>query len=110
MIDMAKKYQTRDGREVRVLCVDSPDRLYKVVAIVRDGNDWEPTDFTADGHEFRGAIGETDLIEVKPEYTRWIVVDEVFGHKTEAEAIKSARTCDGDVAVVKITFRPGDGL
>lgn len=34
MIEMGKKYQTRDGRAVRILCVDGPHPTYPVIGVV----------------------------------------------------------------------------
>ena len=36
MISMDKKYRTRDGRDVRLLCVDVPNAHHPVVGIIGD--------------------------------------------------------------------------
>ena len=37
-IEMDKKYRTRNGCEVRVLCTDVVNENYPVVALMRQGN------------------------------------------------------------------------
>jgi hypothetical protein len=40
LISMNKKYQTRDGRPVRVLCVDATNAdRYPVIALIGDANE-----------------------------------------------------------------------
>jgi len=65
MINMTKKYRTRDGRYVRVLCVDR-EGTQPVVALVKytDGTECLAA-FDADG-KYRGVPSDFDLIEVGP--------------------------------------------
>ena len=39
MIEMGKQYQTRDGRAVRILCVDGPHSTYPVVGTIEGESD-----------------------------------------------------------------------
>lgn len=66
MIDMTKKYQTRDGRKVRLLCTNRNSSEYPVVALI--GKDEDLDAYTADGRYFskRGLSNSKDLIEVIP--------------------------------------------
>lgn len=63
MISMDKKYRTRDGRAVRLLCTDSPYQVYPVVGLVGT----EVVIWTFDGYicgdKFKRDL---DLIEVNP--------------------------------------------
>ena len=79
-ISMDKQYRTRDGRKVRVLCVDSGDVEFPVVALVSNessGNDMAR--YTADGFWLSGDLNkhELDLVEVnqcqvvKPSRISW---------------------------------------
>jgi hypothetical protein len=117
LIDASRTYRTRDGREARILCTDAPGD-YPVIALVRgvsdptqyspvrrfaDGSTWPPSGVT--GKPFESG---DDLIEVKPEITRWIVCDSTYGYDAQAEA-REAADWNG-AAVVSVTFRPGDGL
>lgn len=68
MIDMTKKYRTRDGRDVRILCVDRDHARYPVVAMI---GDWVSA-LTFDGkanHERDES--PNDLIEVVPDMVKW---------------------------------------
>ena len=65
LISMDKQYKTRDGRSVRILCVDREDSSFPVVALVADENDDDLAIYTADGSFFRdGTQHRLDLIEV----------------------------------------------
>lgn len=65
-ISMDKKYRTRDGREVRLLCIDGPDSNSPVIGIVgcqivtwRINGRW-------------GSLTQaSDLFEVVPDVVRW---------------------------------------
>ncbi len=110
LIDPAKKYRTRDGREVRVLCVDGPDPLYPVVAVVNNDGDWNPDDFTAEGRNYPWREGMDDLVEVKAEHTRWIIANPAYGFATQAEAQRAISFKTDQSAIVKVTFTEGEGL
>lgn len=62
-ISMDKNYTTRDGRPVRLLCVDGP-LPYPVVGLV--AGDETPACWTADGGHMQEEITCHDLIEAKP--------------------------------------------
>lgn len=114
-IEMGKQYKTRDGRDVRVLCIDGPDKNYPVVAAVNngDGDDyWTPEDFTEDGTYVVDDPGSVnDLIEVKPEITEYVNIysdGTHYGYPTKQRADSSA---DSDrIACIKITYCEGEGL
>jgi len=59
MISMDKKYTTRDGRPVRILCVDGPNEKYPVVGFVDGGIQL----WYANGYFNLRAYNERDLIE-----------------------------------------------
>jgi hypothetical protein len=88
MIDINKKYQTRDGRAVRILCVDGPEDQC-VIGIV-DGEDG-PDTWTIEGiwdlaHETCGQ-----------QYgTRWNLIPALTKHEGWA-AISTARKWIGHV-------------
>jgi hypothetical protein len=70
MIEMGKKYRTRDGRPVRVLCTDRKS-LYPVVALImnRDAQEaWQG--YKADGSVYDSS-SSFDLIEVQPVIEWW---------------------------------------
>ncbi len=129
MISLDRKYKTRDGRDVRVLCVDGPDPCYPVVAVVRCSNElhWEPFDFTVDGRKHReDNPSASDLIEVKPEHHGWMNVYRTYGgiepglmgggifptkHKADEQA-KNGPLCglSDRIACIPVHFEEGLGL
>lgn len=72
-IEMGKQYRTRDGRPVRVLCVDANHPTDKVVGLIP-----EPTGELATSWDEFGRFDDRpdnwDLIEVRPRIKRtvWI--------------------------------------
>jgi hypothetical protein len=68
LISMHKQYKTRDGRNVRVLCVDGKSNAgYTVFALIDDGDYEDSASFTNDGFYFNDKCeSPSDLIEVKP--------------------------------------------
>ena len=118
-ITMDGKYQTRDGRPVRVLCVDAKCGEWKVVALVtcRDGSENDES-FRLDGTWTMtpGVESDLDLIPV-PEKRRvkgWLNVYEngvsVSLHKTKPDA--DFFRSDGRIACLEIDreFSVGEGL
>jgi hypothetical protein len=72
MIDMTKKYRTRDGREVRIYATDGIDE-YPVHGAVLSEYGWGSDTWTGNGYVFEDeSENEGDLIEVKPERVVWI--------------------------------------
>lgn len=67
LIEIGKQYQTRDGKQVRILCVDIKTEEYPVAALVLDEGQESLQRFTADGRYYENrANHESDLVEVSP--------------------------------------------
>ena len=72
MIDMDKKYRTRDGRAVRVLCTDMKNPTYPVIALIEDVSKNGETleyfgSFTSEGCASSTCeANDRDLVEVPP--------------------------------------------
>jgi hypothetical protein len=69
LISMHKQYKTRDGKNVRVLCIDRKSAIgYTVLALIDDGSTTEDYScFTADGFYYDDKREHHyDIIEVKP--------------------------------------------
>lgn len=68
LINMDKRYRTRDGRPVRILCIDRKSPDYPVIALILDNDGVEFDDtFTATGRQFTDSTDRAlDLIEVSP--------------------------------------------
>lgn len=65
MISMDKKYKTKHGKSVRLLCTDGPDLNYPVVGF--EEGDTEPRSWTVGGiYSIRDDDDYLDLVEVVP--------------------------------------------
>ena len=84
MIDINKKYTTRDGRPVRILATDLKNEDYPICGTYTDNGEEYVGSWTKDGEYSRnGVVDNRDLIEVKQKKTGWINIysnDEI--HKT----------------------------
>lgn len=65
-ISMGKKYKTRSGLPVRVLCIDVDDELYPVVAIIKNKFGEASYQFTSSGGLYVEVDSEYDLIGTSP--------------------------------------------
>ncbi len=122
MISLDKKYKTRDGRDVRVLCVDAGGP-FPVIALVDQQLVYR---FAEDGMLGRGKGHDLDLIEVKPEHRGWMNVYKtydnispglmgggIFPHKHQAdEQSKNGPLCglSDRIACIPVHFEEGLGL
>jgi hypothetical protein len=79
MIEMGKKYQTRDGQEVRLLCADGPDKNEPVIGII--AYDVDVSTWQADGRFMPPYIDDdpADLIPVPAKHEGWGVLRIVKG-------------------------------
>lgn len=67
-IEMGKQYRTRDGRAVRILCVDRQGSgLWPVIGLLtgKDGKEYTGA-WPESGHRYEDDTSSLDLIEVKP--------------------------------------------
>lgn len=76
-ISMDKKYRTRDGRDVRLLCVDGPCPKYPVVGYVEGGT--SPMHWSERGEPVHG-VTISDLIEYHEPDIRTIWVNVYEGY------------------------------
>lgn len=115
MIDINKKYQTRDGREVRIYATDGADK-YPVHGSIKYETGWELFTWQLDGMRIPGREGGGDLIEVRPRHKRTVWLN-VYGSGVVPEACSSKERADlaagcGRIACIKIEldFEEGQGL
>lgn len=118
MISMDKKYKTRDGHDVRILCVDY-NSIYIGSCVVGtykvDGDKEFLTTWSAEGKLWSGRSSGMDLIEVKPRIKRevWINVypTRAYAHPSK-EIADSAYFAKDRIACVPITieYTEGEGL
>lgn len=80
MIDINKKYKTRDGRAARILCTDRKSLHHTVVALVTKHDNLEvPRSYTKDGYYYSSGKTPTDhdLVECTP-YEDFKIDDKVL--------------------------------
>jgi len=119
MIDINKKYQTRDGRKVRIYATDGGAGSPVMGAVFYTTPNgqwwWKSARWTEDGrYDYHGRQTETDLIEVRPRHKRtvWLnVYDHCFSYydnKEDADMFAGGRR----IACIKVEldFAEGDGL
>jgi hypothetical protein len=111
MIDINKKYRTRDGREVRIYATDGHE-TYPIHGAIMDQG-WCPHHWMPDG---RGAFERFDLIEVRPRHKRTVWLN-VYGSGIVPEACSSRENADRAAACnriacikVELDFEEGEGL
>ena len=113
LISMDKKYLTRSGLDVRVLCVDAGlEQHFNVVAIV---NSCTVVTYTSTGKYYSNLPEDTlDLVEQPEEKTVWLEIyqdnynsDLIESHESREEALSS---CNGRklIAIKKIMYKEGD--
>lgn len=113
MIDINKKYQTRDGREVRIYATDGADK-YPVHGSIKYETGWELFTWQLDGMRIPGREGGGDLIEVRPRHKRTVWLVFVGGgfrcYDTELDA--HANHLMPKLAIIKVDldFAEGEGL
>ncbi len=94
MISMTKVYQTRDGRPVRLLCVDGPDDVYPVIGLLdkeRSTHRW-----TLNGQWEHFRQGSDDLIEAKTKRSGWI---NIYPNEKISEHVWPTREAADSLAV-----------
>jgi hypothetical protein len=110
MIDLKKKYKTRDGRAVKLYTVTANPPYCVHGAIENDLASW-----TADGHSWGTRTEyQEDLLEVKPEIEGWVNIYStdkqfLYIHETREIADKEAKGSQR-LACIKIKFTEGEGL
>ncbi len=90
MITMEGKYQTRDGRSVRVLCIDRRQKGYPVLAMIGNcDQDIEP--FTKEGSRHFSQDSALDLVPI-PEPPKYIPFDDGDRGKVRGRWIVNAES------------------
>ena len=112
-----RKVMTKDGRDVRILCVDAKGD-YPVVALIPDGEGEykrdHPEMYTEDGCSYSGRMSFLDLFFVPEKKVGWVNVYEgadgnsyvgdsrIFKSKEDAE--KEGKKWKDYIATVKIEW------
>ena len=117
MIDINKKYRTRDGREVRIYATDEGCGVASVHGAIKtkDGI-WHVYSWSEDGFSIFGREDEKDLIEVRPRHKRTVWLN-VYGSGIVPEACSSKERADfaaghNRIACIEVDldFEEGEGL
>ena len=110
MIDINKKYRTRDGREVRIYALDGGGN-YPVHGAFKSDTGWVVRHWPQDGIQSIFG-GSDDLVEVKPRIKRtvWLALyplDDVWVVSGDCTAVEK-----GCLACVKVEIdcEEGEGL
>ena len=117
MIELGKKYQTRDGCEVRIYAVDAGGQT-PVHGAIKRNDVWVVTAWTKEGCWSTG-YSINNLVEVKPRIQREVLVN-VFRHDDGAEFFEACESkanadliaSDARIACVKLVIdcEEGEGL
>ena len=115
MIDINKKYRTRDGREVRIYATDGAG-IRPVHGAIKTDEGWVREDWSSDGGFGGNMRFSDDLIEVRPRHKRTVWLN-VYGSGVVPEACSSKERADlaaacGRIACIKVEldFEEGEGL
>lgn len=113
MININKKYKTRDGREVRIYNTDGT-RPFTVHGAIKFDNGWAPKTWTRNGSSCDSAIQSgSDLVEVKEKIVKWVNVYPSLGVLTMYNTLEEANAAYNDrnrIACIKIEFEESEGL
>lgn len=115
MIDINKKYRTRDGREVRIYATDTGAKQPIHGAFKDPSGAWIQHSWTHSGEDWY-AFPNCDLFEVRPRHKRTVWVN-VYGSGIIPENCSSKERADlaaacGRIACIKVEldFEEGEGL
>lgn len=114
MIDINKKYRTRDGREVRIYATDGKYPFVVQGAVKTEHGEWEQVSWT-DGGNFMLVNGcHNDLFEVRPRHKRTVWVNIYDDSKPAlhlSRELADQYRCDR-IACIKfeLDFEEGEGL
>ena len=106
----ARQVVTRDGKPVRILCVDAVGE-YPIVALVKNENKEFANNFTKDGRLYKDSKDDRDLFfapERKEGYINLFKqitgINTGFVFNTKEEAEKSAKSLPNYITTVKIEW------
>jgi len=112
MIDINKKYRTRDGREVRIYATDGQDE-WPIHGATLKSFGWSSECWTKDGSSLTSRPHDDDLIEVRPRHKRTVWLNVYNEGGPTAHSLKEQADCySGRIACIKVEldFEEGEGL
>ena len=112
MIDINKKYRTRDGREVRIYATDGR-AMYPIHGAILQEHGWQQSCWAVDGLHSISSSGNHsgDLIEVRPRHKRTVWLH-VFKNGSVCATEETFHVPAGRIACIKVEldFEEGEGL
>ncbi len=119
-ITMDREYQTRDGREVRILCVDRKAKgLQPVIALVMDGDSELQKVYQPDGRHYGDCEShDLDLVP-KPKRitgTVWLnrygnrAIQALFNYSSREEADRASAVDRTECFAIEFDIPEGEGL
>lgn len=111
MIDINKKYQTRDGHPVELVTARGRGK-WPVWGYIGDSTDLRGWNIDGNYDWYGLTPSKLDLIEVKPKRVLWLNVypdDEVYAHGSREDA-EGGSADDSRIACLKVEFEEGEGL
>ena len=113
MIDINKKYQTRDGREVRIYATDAGGPKKTVHGAVKEKDGWYMLAWSKNG-VVSNIDRNLDLIEVRPRHKRtvWVTIYPMNRYHISDENIQCDIYPPKRIACIKVEldFEEGQGL
>jgi hypothetical protein len=111
MIDINKKYRTRDGHEVRIYATDGEHGELVHGAIKHKQHGWQSKIWFADGQYYGDESNPFDLIEVRPRHKRTVWLH-VFKNGSVCATEGPDHVPAGRLACIKVDldFEEGEGL
>ena len=115
MIDISKKYKTRDGRDVRIYATDGAG-ICSVHGAIKNNEGWLNCAWLPNGSCYSGLTIDSDLIEVKPRHkqTVWLNVyeDGIAAYQHDDKEFADFRAGLTRIACIKVEldFEEGEGL
>ena len=114
MIDINKKYRTRDGREVRIYATDG-GLGNRVHGAIKNEHGWGQQNWNLKGTWFDDEESTCDLIEVRPRHKRtvWLNIygPESFTSHVSREQAEDEQDANRIACIkVKLDFEEGEGL
>lgn len=114
MIDINKKYRTRDGQEVRIYATDGEHGELVHGAVNHSQHGWQSMIWFANGNYLEDEESDFDLIEVRSRHKRtvWVNVYEKSISHWDSKELAADRASSDRIACIKVDldFEEGEGL
>lgn len=93
-----RKIVTRDGKSVRIICVNKLDNCYPVVGLIREGDDYESIgEFTKDGAFSADKYKDFDLFFEPKKKEGWVNLYDLRGKIVCGVVYASEKAARGEI-------------